>query len=114
MLCGKGDQLVDIVRLILCLVGSLVALDLAALGTAVDDDITLLGVGNAADRLHGGTALVGTVAGVNVYVQGPQANGAVITGGISQGLYLCATVSTDKTVIVFRKAFSIHFSSFCQ
>ena len=100
MLCGKGYQLVDIVRLILCLVGSLVAFDLAALGTAVDDDIPLLGIGDTTDRLHRSTAFVGTVAGVNVYVQGPQANGAVVAGRISQRLYFCTAVSADEPVIV--------------
>lgn len=101
MLCGKSNKFIDIVRLIFSLVSSLVSLDLAALCTAVDDDITLLGIGNTADRLHGSAALVCAVAGVDVNVQRPQTYGAVVTGGIAQRFYLCSAVSADETVIVF-------------
>ena len=101
MLCGESYKLVDIIRLIFSLVSSLVTLYLAALCTAVDDDITLLGIGNTADRLHGSAALVCAVAGVDVNVQRPQTYGAVVTGGVAQGFYLCSAVSADETVIVF-------------
>lgn len=100
MLCGQLDELVDIVGLVLCFVGCLVALDLPAFGTAVDYDITLLGVGDTAYRLHGGAAFVCAVAGVYINVQGPEAHGTMVAGGVAQRLYLGPAMGADKTVIV--------------
>lgn len=100
MLCGQLDELVDIVWLTLCLVSRLVSFDLTAFGTAVDYDISLLGVGDTAYWLHGSPAFVGTVTRIYVNVERPQTYGAVITGGVAQGFYFGAAMGTDKSVIV--------------
>ena len=101
MLGGQGNELVDIVGLVLCLVGRLVSLDLPALGATVYDDISLLGVGDAAYRLHRRAAFVCAVSGVYINVQRPETHGAVITRGIAQMLYRGSAMGADKTVIVF-------------
>ena len=79
--------------------------DLAAFGAAVDDDVTLAGVGLGADGLQQAAAFIGAVAGVDVHVDGPQAEWAMVTGGIAKGLDLSAAVGADKAAVVFCKAF---------
>ncbi len=101
MLCRKLYQLIDIVRLYFCLMGSFVALYLSAFCTAVNNDISLFWVCNTADRLHRCAAFVGTVAGIDINVQRPETHGTVVTGGISQRLYFSPAMSTDKAVIIF-------------
>lgn len=78
MLCGKCYDLHYIIGLHLRLMCCLVALDLTALGAFVNDDITLLRIGDTADRLHLSPAFVGTVTGVLVNMERPEADGTVI------------------------------------
>ena len=85
--------------------GGAATADLAAFGTAVDYNVTLFGVGLGAYGLQQATAFIGAVAGVDVHVYGPQAKGAMVAGGIAQGLYLSAAMGADKSAVVFCKAF---------
>ena len=76
--CGQADQQGEIVRLNRCLVGGAVALDFAALRASVDDDIPPPRVRLNPDRLHLPAAFVRTVARIDIHVERPQAERAVI------------------------------------
>ena len=55
-----------------------VAMQFSAFGTAVNDDVSLFWVGFYADGLHLTPAGVGTIPGIDVYVEGPQTKRAVV------------------------------------
>ena len=76
--CGQFDEQLDAIGLNLCFVCRAVAVDLAAAGAAVDDDKSFFGIGFCADRLHFPLAFAGAVAGIDVHVKRPEAEGAVI------------------------------------
>ena len=85
--------------------GGAATADLAAFGTAMDYNVSFAGVGLGADGLQQAAAFIGAVAGVDVHVDRPQAEGAMVTGGIAQGLDLSAAMGADKSAVVFCKAF---------
>ena len=91
---------------------SAVAVDLAAFGATVDDDVSLFGVWLDANGLHSAAAGVGAVAGIDVHVKRPEAERAVVARGVAEGLYLKSAVGADKAVIVFCKKLLFHIFSF--
>ena len=83
-------------------------MDLTAAGAFVNDDKALFGIGLCADGLHLPLAFAGAVAGVDVHVEGPEAEGAVIAGGVAKGLHGFSAVLADKSVVVFGESFLFH------
>lgn len=108
---GELDDEIHIVGLNLRLVCRLVSDGLAAFFTAVNDDIALLRVGKRAYGTENAAALVGSVAGVYIDVQGGETEGAVISRGVAERLDALAAGGTDEARIVFRKSFRFHFFS---
>ena len=106
--CGEADNQAHIVGLDLRLVSRLVSHRPAASLTAVGDNISALGVGLSLDGTENSAAVVGSVTGVNIDVQGAQTEGAVVSRGIAEGENLFAAVLADKAVIVFGKSFVLH------
>ena len=76
--CGQADEKLNIVGLVFCLVRGAVALNFAATGAFVYDDVALFCVRLDLYRLHKSVALAGTVSGIFVDVQRPKAEGAVV------------------------------------
>ena len=68
--CGKFYNKIKIVGLHLCLVRRLVAYGLAATLTAVQDDISALGIRLCSNGAEDALAIVCSVPGVYIYVQG--------------------------------------------
>lgn len=99
--CGELYKKVGVVGLHLCLVGGLVADNLAALFTLVDYDISAAWVGKCLYRTENSAAGVHSVTGIYVYVKRTKAEGTVIARGVSKRKYLLATAFADKSVIVF-------------
>ena len=76
----------------------------------MENDVALLGVGDNLYGVHDASAFAGSVAGVDVNVQGAKAFGAMVAGGVSEGLYLESAVGAYEAVVVFGKKFLFHFS----
>ena len=89
--------------------GGAVTVDLSTGLALVKDDVSFFGVGFHANGLHLSAARVCPVTWIDVNVQGPKAEGAVIARGVPQRFDLFATVLTDKAVVVFGKSFLLHF-----
>ena len=87
----------------------LISDDGAAFVTAVDDDVALLGVGLCLDGAENTAAGVGSVAGVDIYMQRAQAEGTMVSRGVAEGQNLLATAFADEAVVVFGKSFVFHF-----
>ena len=85
-----------------------VTAELAAFGTAVYHDKTLLRVSKDLNRLKLPPTLTGAVAGIDIHVKRPEAVRAVIPRRVSEWLYLPSAVRADKSVVVFRKSFRFH------
>ena len=102
----------QVVGLHLGLVGGTATADLSAFGAFGDDDIALLGIGLCGDGLQIPSAGIGAVAGVDVHVPRPEAEGTVVAGGVAQGLDLFAAMDADKAVVQLGKAFLFHVVSF--
>ena len=77
----------------------------------VDYHIALFRVGLGADGFHLTAAGIGSVAGVNVHVERPEAKGAMVAGGKAQGEDFLAAMGTEEAVIVFGKSFLFHKDS---
>ena len=90
-----------VVGLYLCLVCRLISVNFVALCASVQNNVSLFGVGNYLDWLHGCAALAGAVAGVYVNVERPKTERAVIARGVSKWKHLLAAMCTDKSVVVF-------------
>jgi len=75
----------------------------------VGDDEAFFGVGVGAEGIEDAAAVGCTVAGVDIHVEGAEAVGAVVAGGVAQGRYLFAAVCTDESVVVFRESFGFHY-----
>ena len=88
--------------------GGAVAVKLSALGASVNDDESLFGIGLCADRLHLPLAFAGAVSGIDVYVERPEAKGAVIAGGVAQRFHFFSAVCADKAVVIFCESFLLH------
>lgn len=109
--CGKSDEQVVVVTL-LTLEGSLVTHRLSAFVAAVDDDKSLLGVGESLYGTKNTLAVVGSVTGIYIHVERAEAEGAVISRGVSKGEHLSATVLADKACIVFLKSLVFHIFTY--
>ena len=107
---GQANEERFIVGLDLGLVGGAVAVDLAAARALVNDDKALFGIGLGANGLHLSAAFAGTVAGVDVHVERPEAEGTVVARGVAKGLYGLSAVLANKSVIVFGESFLFHYS----
>lgn len=83
-------------------------MDLTAASASVDDDEPLFGVGLCADGLHLPLAFAGAISGVDIHVEGPEAEGAVIARGIAQGLHGFSAVLADKATVIFDESFLLH------
>ena len=102
----------QVVGLHLGLMGGAATADLPAFGAFGDDDIALLGIGLGGDGLQIPSAGIGAVAGVDVHVPRPEAEGTVVAGGVAQGLDLTAAMDADKAIVQLGKAFLFHVVSF--
>ena len=101
--CGEGDEEGDVVGLNFGFVCGFIAAEGAASGAAVGDDKAAARVGFGESGLHLPAAVGGTVAGIFVEMEGPEAEGAVIAGGIAEGEHLAPAVGAHKAAVVFRK-----------
>ena len=106
--CGEADDKVGVVGLYLRLVGGFVARDFATTVTAVNEDIAALGVRKGADGAENTATGIGAVTGENVYVQGAEAEGAMVARGVAEREHLFATVLAGEAAIVFLKSFLLH------
>jgi hypothetical protein len=106
---GESDDEHEVVGLNLGLVGGAATADLSALAALGYDDEALFGVGLGGYGLQVAAAGVGAVTGVDVHVAGPQAEGAVISGGVAQGLDLTAAVDAGKSVVQLGKSLLFQF-----
>jgi hypothetical protein len=71
----------------------------------VDDHVALFGIDFNADRLECAAAICGAVAGIDVEVERPETEGAMVSGGIAEGLYLLAAMCTDEGLVNFGESF---------
>lgn len=88
--------------------GGFVADCCAALFTFMDYYISALCVGLGFYRAEDTAALVRSVTGVYINVEGAEAKGTMVSRGIAEGQDLFAAIFADKAVIVFGKAFCFH------
>ena len=109
--CGEADDKVGIVGLHLRFVGGFIARDFATTVTAVNENITALGVGKRADWAENATTGIGAVTRENVYVQRAETEGTVIARGVAEREHLFATVLAGEAAIVFLKSFLLHRKS---
>ena len=110
---GQTDEEGAVIGLNFGVVSGAVTAELAAFGTAMDDDIAVavLDVGLGADRLQFTAAGVGTVTGVDVNVERPEAKRAVVARGVAEREDLFSAVCTNKAAIVFCESFLFHVAS---
>ena len=108
--CCEADNQAHIVGLDLRLVSSLVSHRPAASITAVGDNISALGVGLSLDGTENSAAVVGSVTGVNIDVQGAQTEGAVVSRGIAERQNLFSAGAADKAAVVFSESLVFHIS----
>ena len=106
----KLDEQVGVIGLDFCLVSRFVTDNRAATVALMDDDISLFGVGQGLDRAQDTAAIVCSVTGIYVNVQGAETEGAVIARGVSQGEHLFSAVFADKTRIVLFESLVFHSS----
>ena len=107
----QANEQFHAVGLILRLVRGAVAVQFAAFGTAMNDDISLACIGFDTDRLHFTATFAGSIAWVDIYVKRPQAKGTVVARGVAQGMHLLAAMRADKPIIVFGKSLLLHVRS---
>lgn len=88
-----------------------VSLYLAASCATVDYHISALGVKLDADRLHRCAALVCSVAGIYVNVQGPEAKRTMVARGIAERLHFAPAMSAGKAAVIFTKTLFFHLTS---
>ncbi len=108
----KLDDIVYIVGLNFCFVRGFVAVNFAAFGAFVKYYITLFRVGERLYRVHDPAAFARSVSGIDVHVQGAEAFGAMVAGGVAKRKHLKAAVCTNKAVIVFCEKFLFHNNIF--
>jgi len=106
--CGETDQQAHIVRLDFRLGGGFIPAEGAAFGTAVGDDESPAGIRFCADWFHLTAAVGGAVTGIFIQVEGPEAEGAMIPGGIAQRLDFLSAMGAGKAAVVFGEAFGFH------
>lgn len=106
--CRECDNLPQIVGLDLHVVGRLITAQLAAFLASVDDDISLLGIGERRHRLQSAAAIAGSVPGVHVQMERPQAKRAMIAGSLLQRQHLLPAVRANKSAVIFGKSLYFH------
>ena len=79
--CGEANKEGAVIGLNLCVIGCAVPAKLTAFCAAVGNDVAVAGIGLGADGLHLTAAFVCAVTGVDVNVERPEAEGAVVSGG---------------------------------
>ena len=75
---GQLDEQFDAIRLNLCLVCRTVAVNLAAFGATVNNDVSLACVGLGANGFHLPPTGIGSVTGIDIHVQRPKTKRAVV------------------------------------
>lgn len=108
--CGQLYKVVYIVGLNLGFVRGFVAVYFAAFCAFVKYYVPLFWVCNHFYGVHNSAAFAGSVAGVYIYVERAEALGAMVAGGVAEGLYLKSAVGADKAVIVFCEKFLFHYA----
>ena len=108
--CGQFDEQIDVIGLNLCFVSCLVAVYFAAFCAFVKYYVPLFWVCNHFYGVHNSAAFAGSVAWVYIYVERAEALGAMVAGGVAEGLYLKSAVGADKAVIVFCEKFLFHYA----
>ena len=92
--------------------GGAATADLAAFGAFRDDDVPFFGIGLGGDGLQIPSTGVGSVTRIDVYVPRPKTEGAMVAGGVAQGLDLASAMDADKAVVQLGKTFLFHGNSF--
>lgn len=77
----------------------------------MNNDKTLLGIGQSLYRAENTAAIVGSVTGVDIYVQRTEAEGAVVARRIAERQYLLAAVFANKALVVLFKSLFFHTPS---
>jgi hypothetical protein len=108
VICRKLDYKVEVIGLHLCLVSRFVSRNLAAFFAAVNDHVALFRVDLHADGLKCAAALRGAIAGVDVQMERPKAEGAVVARAVAQRLDLLAAMRAKEARIVFGEPFLFH------
>ena len=98
---GQRNDQTDIIGLYFRLMGGLTAAKLSASFAFGDDDISLLGIGLGRYGLQLASARIGTIPRIDIHMERPQAEGAMISGGIPQGKHLPAAMRTGEAVVKF-------------
>ena len=111
---GECDDLIHVVGLEPCIVCSTVALDLAASATSVDQNVSLLRIGNGFDGIENAEAGILPVAREIVNMDRAQAKRAVVTRGGTERFYCGAAVLANKPAVVFCKSFTFHEKTPCM
>ena len=106
--CGELDDKAGIVGLDFRLVRRLVPDYRATFVALMDYYVALFRVGLGFYGAKDSATGVGSVAGVNIYVQRAQTKRAVITRGVAERQNLFAAILTHKAVVVFSKSFVFH------
>lgn len=81
---GERDDQIEIVGLYLCLVRGAATRGAAAFFTAMQDDVTTLGIGLGTDGAQGTAAFVGSVSRVDIHVERIEAKGAMVARGVAE------------------------------
>ena len=102
-----NDQ-IQVVRLHLCLVRSTASADRATFFTAMHDHVSAPWMGFCPYRAKRSAARIGTVAGVDVYVQGIEAERAMVARGVAKRQDLAAAMCANKAVVIFLKDGFLH------
>ena len=105
---GQSDEQVRVVRLNLCLVRGFTADDGTAFFALVEDDEAAACIGLDPDRAKQSAAGICTVAGVDVNVQGTEAEGTVISRRRAEGQNLPPAVFAEKARVVFPESLGFH------
>ena len=106
--CRKFNNQIHIVGLNLCFVSSLVPYYLAAFVAAVDNYISAFSVGFGFYRAKNSAAAVSSVTRVNVYMQRREAEGTMVSRGVTERENFFAAIYTDEAGIVFLKSLVFH------
>ena len=106
--CRELNEQIVVVGLNLCLVCRAVANGSTAFVAAVNYDISALCVGERLNGAQNTAAVVGSVTGIYINVQGAKTKGAVVSRGVSEREHLLAAILADKALVVFLKSLFFH------
>ncbi len=85
--------------------GGFISAEGAAFFAFMDDDEAFFGVGFGFHGAEDSFAIGCSVSGVNIQVEGGEAMGAMVTGGIAEGEDFFAAACADEAVVIFGKSF---------